>query len=224
MDPERRGDVWPAPADVAVDPASGLAAAVAHPDVQRLARALRDAPGREADVAGVEPPPRRAAVALVLRVGSGGALELLFIKRAEFAGDPWSGHVAFPGGRHEPGDHTLWHTARRETHEELALDLARDGLPLGTLDDLFPRHAALPSIVVRPYVAVAAPGAPLALSHEVAAAFWVPVRRLIEPEAGVTSTVRAHGLELEVPSFVHDGHVIWGLTERILRQLLAHLG
>jgi hypothetical protein len=62
------------------------------------------------------------------------------------------------------------------------------------------------------------------LSDEVAAAFWVRVRRLTAPDASVTSTVRAHGLELRVPSFVHDGHTIWGMTERVLRQLLEHLG
>ena len=70
------------------------------------------------------PPARRAAVALVLRGpgdasgdGAEGPIELLFVKRAEWEGDPWSGHVAFPGGRHEPQDETLWDTAARETHE-----------------------------------------------------------------------------------------------------------
>ena len=95
-DDDARATDDPAPP---VDPASPLAGVVEHDDVRRLAAALRATPGRAADVAGAEPPPRWAAVALVLRVGETGALELLFIKRAEFEGDPWSGHVAFPGGR-----------------------------------------------------------------------------------------------------------------------------
>ena len=53
------------------------------------------------------PPLRWAAIALILRLGSLGEPELLMIKRAEHAGDPWSGHIACPGGRAEPGDKDL---------------------------------------------------------------------------------------------------------------------
>ena len=159
----------------------------------------------------------------MLRVGADASPELLFVKRAEYAGDPWSGHVAFPGGRHEPGDATLWETAVRETREETGLDLARDGRLLGTLDELHPRTPLLPSIVVRPYVVVAAPGAPLALSDELQAAFWVPVARFGEAGVAGTSEVEARGTTLTVPSFVHAGHTIWGMTERILQQLLGRL-
>ncbi|HXB54963.1 MAG TPA: CoA pyrophosphatase, partial [Vicinamibacteria bacterium] len=49
-----------------------------------------------------EPAASRAAVALILREAARG-LELLFIRRAEHDGDPWSGQVGFPGGRAEPG-------------------------------------------------------------------------------------------------------------------------
>jgi 8-oxo-dGTP pyrophosphatase MutT (NUDIX family) len=170
-----------------------------------------------------EPVPREAAVAAVLRVDEtvAGGVELLFIRRAEFAGDPWSGQIAFPGGRREPGDASLRETAVRETREELALDLALDGRLLGTLDDLNPRNPALPAIVVRPFVFAAAPRAPLMPSHEVAAALWMPVSALLAREASVLSVVRPRGVDMHVPSVVHGGHVIWGMTERMLRQLLA---
>jgi 8-oxo-dGTP pyrophosphatase MutT (NUDIX family) len=200
-----------------------LEAALEHPLVARLAAALAARPGQLADVADVMPPPRRAAVAAILRVDaarSGAPLEILFIKRAEYEGDPWSGHVAFPGGRHEPGDATLWDTAARETWEEIGLDLRTEGRALGTLDEVFPRSQHLPSLVVRPYVAITAATRPFELSDEVAAAFWVPIARLGSPDVDVTSTVQARGVRLRVPSFVHDGHTIWGMTERILRRLL----
>jgi 8-oxo-dGTP pyrophosphatase MutT (NUDIX family) len=197
-----------------------LAAALAHPDAHRLRAALAARPGEEADLTLDPRPPRFAAVALVLRVGDAGTLELLFVKRAEYEGDPWSGHVAFPGGRREEGDATLWDTAARETWEETGLDLRRDGVVLGTLDELHPRTPVLPPIVVRPYVVVAAPRGPMVLSPEVAAAFWMPLRRFAEPDARATSTVRARGVELRVPSFVHEGHTIWGMTHRIVEQFL----
>jgi 8-oxo-dGTP pyrophosphatase MutT (NUDIX family) len=195
---------------------------LAHPLVARLAASLAARPGVDDVPRAGEPPPRRAAVALVLRQGEDSP-ELLFVKRAEYAGDPWSGHVAFPGGRQEPDDATLWSTAVRETWEETGLDLERDGRLLGRLDEIHPRTPTLPQIVVRPYVAIAAPHGPLTLSPELAAAFWMPIERFGAGEARTTSTVRARGVELQVPSFVHEGHTIWGMTFRILENFLARL-
>ncbi len=202
-------------------PVADLAAARSHPELARLAEALAARPGMPAVVRPGDRPPRHAAVALVLRLGEDGVTpELLFVKRAEYEGDPWSGHIAFPGGRAEPDDPTPWDTAARETWEETGLELRRDGLLLGTLDDIYPRSPALPPIVVRPHVALAVPPGPLTLSDELAAAFWVPVRRFAEPGCATTSTVQARGHALTVPSFVHAGHTIWGMTHRILEQLL----
>ena len=60
----------------------------------------------------------RASVALIYRRTAGGKTELLFIRRAHRAGDPWSGHMAFPGGRLQPEDPTPRAAAERETLEE----------------------------------------------------------------------------------------------------------
>jgi len=91
------------------------------------------------------------------------------------------------------------------------------------LDDLHPQAPALPPILVRPFVYWLERDAGLAPSDEVALAFWVPVAALARPGAKVSSTVRARGRELLVPSWLHDGHVIWGMTERIVMTFLAHL-
>lgn len=199
-----------------------------HPDLERLAATLAARPGLRALVREEDVTPRRAAVALVLRAAPGGgecgALELLLIKRAEWESDPWSGHVALPGGRQEPGDASLEETAIRETREELALDLAREGVLLGTLDEIYPRTPVLPPILIRPYVFATAGHAPLSPSHEVAAAFWMPVARLRDPESTCDATVVVRGEERRVASFRHGEHVIWGLTERILRQFVSLLG
>src|SRR3954471_20072145 len=124
------------------------------PDVRRLRAALATRPGVRIDAA--DGAHRLAAIALVLRPGVGvgmdGEPELLMIKRAEAEGDPWSGHIACPGGRMDPGDHDLAATAVRETLEETGIDIDRDGRLLGHLDDLSPRSPFLPPLVIRPYV------------------------------------------------------------------------
>ncbi|HEU4628401.1 MAG TPA: CoA pyrophosphatase [Gemmatimonadaceae bacterium] len=196
------------------------ASLLAHPGVAEVARRLA---GREGAVAAAGGEVRRAAVALVLRPAEAGTLDLLFIKRAEYPGDPWSGQVAFPGGRHEPGDASLRDTAARETWEETGLDLVRDGLFLGVLDELWPRTPTLPPIVVRPYVAVVRPDAPLALSDEVAAAFWAPLDALRQPDATFEAAVTVRGEERRVPALRHADYTIWGMTERIFRDFLARL-
>ena len=77
----------------------------------------------------------RAAVALILREGARG-LEILFIRRAEHPHDPWSGQMAFPGGRAEPGEEDLRATAVRETAEEIGVDLETAAQCLGILDEV----------------------------------------------------------------------------------------
>src|SRR5438132_12773358 len=126
---------------------------------------------------------RRAAVVLIFREGSGGEPELLFIKRAEYAGDPWSGQIAFPGGRQESGDESLEHTAVRETREETGIDLHRNGRILGKLDELRPQSVRLPEIVVCPFVAIVNEPPVLTLTSEVAAAFWLPLASLRDEAA-----------------------------------------
>ena len=196
------------------------------PDVRRLRAALGQRPGLRIDASdGLR---RLAAIALVLRPGTSpnneADPELLMIKRAEAEGDPWSGHVACPGGRMEPGDHDLEQTAIRETWEETGVDLARDGVVLGALDDISPRSPTLPPIIVRPFVAVVKPELEIVQSSEVAEAFWVPLAALRERAAWGTAMVPVHGHgERQVSAFRHGAYTVWGLTERVLRQFLEYL-
>ena len=193
----------------------------AHELVVRFAATLAVRPGREIESA---PPQRRAAILLVVRLRADGDPELLMIKRAEFEGDPWSGHIACPGGRMEPGDHDLEQTAVRETWEETGIDIRRDGRVLGHLDDLQPRTPSLPPLVIRPYVALVRRDVEITPSLEVASAFWVPVTALRERSAWGIGAVQTRAGERHVSTFQHGEHTVWGLTERVLRQFLDYLG
>jgi 8-oxo-dGTP pyrophosphatase MutT (NUDIX family) len=193
---------------------------LAQPIMARICAALDShAPVAAEEEGGV----RKAAVVLIFRLGENDVLELLFIKRAEYEGDPWSGQIAFPGGRVETGDASLAETAIRETREETGIDLAREGMMVGRLDDLRPRTVRLPAIMVRPFVALLDRSEPLVLSSEVALSFWLPFAELARTESWREGTVRAGGAQINTRVFRHQGHVIWGMTERILAQLLTLL-
>jgi 8-oxo-dGTP pyrophosphatase MutT (NUDIX family) len=201
----------------------GLEALLADPDILKLRTALGAREGLGSEEEGV----RKAAVALIFRSGaareSGASPELLFIKRADYPGDPWSGQVAFPGGREEPGDLSLADTAARETREETGIDLRADGTFIGTLDDLRPRINRLPDVIVRPYVVLLDRYEPLVLSNEVALAFWIPLEALKAPDSWRETPILARGVQINTRAFHHEDHIVWGMTERILGQLLEIL-
>lgn len=190
---------------------------LAQPFIARLARRLTET---TPTVIGLEPGARRAAVALILRVAGDRQVELLMIKRAAWEGDPWSGQMALPGGRHESGESPL-QTAVRETREETALDLEHDGVILGRLDDVAPGAVLLPRLVITPFVAAIDGAHALTWNDEVAEAFWMPVEELRAPGASREAVVELSSGPRRVACFQYRGYTIWGLTERILRRFLA---
>lgn len=173
---------------------------------------------------GVREPPDpslpRAAVAVLLRPGDEG-LELLLIRRAERAGDPWSGHVALPGGREQAEDAHPAGTAARETREEVGIDVADGGRLLGALEAVWPQSARAPRIVVRPFVFAVPAEAAVVANEEVDAAVWVPVDELRHPGAVTEYLFEMEGIEpMRFPAFGTRGYVVWGLTHRILTTFL----
>jgi 8-oxo-dGTP pyrophosphatase MutT (NUDIX family) len=192
----------------------------ADPRIARLEAAFASRQSVEID----DPVARGAAVTILIRHGPGDEPEIFFIQRAIYEGDPWSGQIAFPGGREEPEDLDLAQTAVRETFEETGFDLDCDATLIGVLDDLYPRAVRLPPVVVRPFVYLMPdPPAPV-LSSEAADSFWVPLRALLDRSVWRDTTVTAGGMAMSRLAFHHEGLVVWGMTERILSDLLNMFG
>lgn len=147
---------------------------------------------------------------------------VLFIRRAERTGDPWSGHMALPGGRRDPGDADLTATAIRETAEEVGLELPRTSL-LGSLDDVVPRTPVLPPIAVRPYVFALPQRPTLTLNPEVAAARWVHLDYLLSPATYHSVRIRVRGEDREFPAYQLEDAIVWGMTERVVTSLLRQV-
>ena len=147
---------------------------------------------------------------------------VLLIQRAEREGDRWSGQLAFPGGRWNTGDVDLVDTARRETREEVGLDL-RSAPLLGVLDDLEPRTPVLPHIVVRPFVFAVPASSELVLNHEVAGAWWLPCEEFWHPGVYGPVEFQRYGTLVRSAGYHLPMGILWGMTERIITPLLELL-
>jgi len=164
---------------------------------------------------------KRSAVALILREAEGG-LQALMIKRAEREGDPWSGHMAFPGGRAEATDRNDLHTARRETWEEIGLDTETHTEYLGQLSDTFTRsHRRRWEMVVTPHLFAVEQVPRLRFNHEVAEVVWVPLNFLANRGNRQASLALQADEILDTPCYYYQQRWIWGLSLRMLEELLT---
>ena len=157
----------------------------------------------------------QAAVLAILRDGTRG-IEVLLIERAVRDGDLASGQVGLPGGRVEASDRSLDEAALRETQEEVGVlpgDLVQPpvfvlraparafGLDVAVFSAEFARDPE--SVEPRD-------------PTEVAGVFWFPLHELSVTTPVVRETFRGPAT---VEAHVHEGHVLWGFTRSVLRQL-----
>jgi 8-oxo-dGTP pyrophosphatase MutT (NUDIX family) len=178
-----------------------------------------------------DPRARQAAVAIILRSRfsrrSPGerVTDVLFIRRAEKEGDPWSGHMAFPGGHRDPDDDSLLAAAVRETREEIGLVLDVQRELIGALAP----HAVQPRLRpigmhIAPFVFRLDREADFHLSHEVAEVVWTPLAPIL---AGRNHTEEDRIVDGAPVSFggyrVNGGHFVWGLTYRMLHAFFGVL-
>jgi 8-oxo-dGTP pyrophosphatase MutT (NUDIX family) len=190
-------------------------------ELSRIAERLRRRPA---------PPPiadegARASVAAILREGPDREAELLLIRRAEHPADPWSGHMAFPGGRRDQGDRDRVHTAIREAREEVGIDLERHGRLLAHLGEL-PAIARgrRTGLTIDPFVFALHEDVPVVFDRdEVAEALWTPLAPLARGEGAGTLTYVHEGQPLELPCLRVGERVVWGLTYQMLQMLFGAL-
>lgn len=158
-----------------------------------------------------------AAVAAILRRGRAG-IEALFIKRRERPEDPWSGQVAFPGGGFAKDDGNTLNSVTREVEEEVGLRLGVDAEAVGMLNIASPLNR--PRLKVAPYVALLKREVKLNPGVEVDRTFWAPLAELREDVV----EVNVKGERLKVKAYRYGGEVIWGMTARLVEELIKALG
>ena len=164
---------------------------------------------------------KRSAVALILRELDD-HIEVLMIKRADREGDPWSGHMAFPGGRMDRQDVTGLRTATRETEEETGIYLDKAGHCIGRLSDIVSRpHSGRQPMVVTPYVFRLHTAVSIEPNHEVAEAVWVPLRFLMNYDNRESMEWGRGKLHMSLPCYFYEKRRIWGMSLKMLDELLG---
>lgn len=160
---------------------------------------------------------KQAAVAIVL---AGPDQRVLLIRRAENPADPWSGHMALPGGHRDVADADLLATALREVQEETGVTLSSDHLSstletVVALNDRPPPHP-----LVTPFVFRLDAIPPTEPNAEVAEIVWTPLDDLASGRFESRIRIVRRQSELWLPAWDLGGRIVWGLTHRILLELL----
>lgn len=181
------------------------------------------APARLAELLGRFPiggPPlgtAGAAVTIVLRDGLH-EVEVLLIERAESETDPASGQVGLPGGHVDDSDATMEAAALRELREEVGLqETDLTGRPRYVETRLAARFRLKVAIFAGELASGGRPPTP-ASREEVAHVFWLPRSALTRTRPVPRDTPLGW---IEVAATVHEGHVLWGFTRRVLRDFFG---
>ncbi len=163
---------------------------------------------------------KRSAVAMILQVRQG-ELHILMIKRAEREGDPWSGHMAFPGGRMDKADAHGYAVAVRETEEEVGLALGPQDQCIGRLSDINARpHKGAFGMAVSPFVFRLDREVDFTPNYEVAEVVWVPLEFLLDTDNRQEMVWQYRGVEIPMPCYFFGKRRIWGLSLMMLDELM----
>lgn len=155
-----------------------------------------------------------AAVALLLKPANQ-SLKLFFVKRAENPADPWSGQMAFPGGKSDPKDQNLKQTVVRETLEETSINLLDRSRFLGIMEPL--RSTRRSEMRILPFLILLEHEPTIKLNEELEWFVWISPEELLQYRGTAKFSFG------EVPAYVFGERVIWGLTYRILEKFFQIL-
>lgn len=142
----------------------------------------------------------------------------LLIKRAERSDDPWSGQVAFPGGKLAKGDRSARQTAIRETREEVGVDLAKDASFVGYYRQ-FRTHTGDMDVI--PAVFLLRREVKVEPNGEVSGYMWVGLDEFLQPSSASTYHLEAGGVSRDLPAYRIGNYIVWGLTHQIISSLLG---
>ena len=173
--------------------------------IERLSKTLKQTTG-DLDV--------QAAVVVLLKT-NGHDFQVLFVTRAEKSTDPWSGQTALPGGKRNPEDRNMKETVVRETVEEAGINILEGYRFLGAMEPL--RSTQKPEMKILPFVVLQENEQTIKLNEELTEYFWIHLKELVQNKRSIKFSFG------EYPAYIIEKNIIWGLTYKIVHNLLSLL-
>jgi len=145
-------------------------------------------------------------------------LQVLLTKRASHLKHHPS-QISFPGGKVEPTDKSLIHTALREAEEEIGLSPDAVSI-IGQL----PNYEIISGYQVTPIIAlVESPQYYKKDVNEVDEIFHVPLQHFLQPKNHRSIISYHNGRHHNVHFFPYKHYNIWGATAAMLKDLVEHI-
>ena len=144
------------------------------------------------------------------------ATYLVLILRKAYKG-VHSAQVGFPGGKIEAHDTSMMHTALRETEEEIGIKSSNIEV-IKTLSSLYIPPS---NFLVHPFFGVSkVPLQFIKQDDEVEAIIEVPLQAILDDASiSYTKVATSFNIQVEVPAFFLNGHVVWGATAMMLSEI-----
>lgn len=145
-------------------------------------------------------------------------LNIIFTKRAlHLKHHP--GQVSFPGGKFEPSDEDLSHTALRETFEEVGID--QDQI---TIFGQMPELITVSKFTVTPFLAFISPDYKTVIDrNEVDEIFEVPANIVLDKQKLHSQKFQINNFSHRVFGLSYKQHFIWGMTAQIIQAMQNHI-
>lgn len=157
---------------------------------------------------------RRAAV-LMLLTDAADRPELILIKRTQYPG-VHSGQISLPGGKKEDTDLNYEQTALRETEEEIGVPPHLIKL-IGPLSELYIPPS---NFLVQPYLGISDRKLNFKPEKiEVQLVIPIDLNKLFHPKSQGEFYVESHGIQIKVPAYKVNEHIIWGATAMMISEL-----
>jgi 8-oxo-dGTP pyrophosphatase MutT (NUDIX family) len=156
---------------------------------------------------------QRASVCVIIAEQANLGPCLLMIQRAIHPGDTWSGHMAFPGGKHEVNDANITETAIRECQEEIGIN-PESVRRFGRLSDILARPYRLQQkpMVVSPILFETTQPLHFEKNNEVAGIYWIPLAFFMQTENRQQMFWKHGGDEMQIACYTYQGKKIWGIS------------
>ena len=144
-------------------------------------------------------------------------IQFVLLQRPEYEGNH-SAQISFPGGKREENDESLEHTARRETYEEIGVELTANNL-LGQLSEIY---IPISNFTIEPFVYfLESEPSILPDEREVASVHIISIDDLLNDENVKTMDMKLiTGIKMKnVPYFLLNDKIVWGATAIMLSEL-----